>query len=427
MASNEHYLRIRRGGNRAAVCFVHGILGHYRETWGEFPFLFLQDSRLVHCDVICWGYPSDLGVRRMFRFPRLGRRLPDIENVAKSLHTDLCNPEIGGEYHDLVLVGHSMGGLVIMKALLNALSQTEPDMRVASRLRHVVLYGTPTDGVQLPAVFRAHAQARGLACGAAEVSKIRDLWINRVYGVRKEDEPEKGKLYVATTTVVGLEDNAVTPASAAGYFDAETVQGDHVTMVKPDDRSHSSFQLLRTIVLGSTLPRLLRGGQEVIEANRRVVGEAEHVIFTTGSRSRDLEYLAAIEHKLQCQPALRYYRVLMGPPLREEMIDHLERVLQIRDPSSRAEGHKTTHLAEFDALDRQPEVFLCGNEHTVVVVLPPLTGLGRYSAALIVTGLEYVNAYKDLVHELYSAGTPLEDAEAVASVRERWTAKRLPE
>ncbi|MGH7207704.1 MAG: hypothetical protein ACREI2_16015 [Nitrospiraceae bacterium] len=56
----KYYERIERDGNRTALVFVHGILGDYRETWGEFPNLVLKDSSLNHCDIICWGYPSDL-------------------------------------------------------------------------------------------------------------------------------------------------------------------------------------------------------------------------------------------------------------------------------------------------------------------------------------------------------------------------------
>lgn len=53
------------------VVFVHGILGHYVRTWGEFPKLLAEDEELPELDILLWGYRTgwfsrhyDLNTRR---------------------------------------------------------------------------------------------------------------------------------------------------------------------------------------------------------------------------------------------------------------------------------------------------------------------------------------------------------------------------
>jgi pimeloyl-ACP methyl ester carboxylesterase len=215
LPTTPHYVRIRRGGNAAAVVFVHGLFGHHSHTWGDFPFLLSQDSRLAHCDFICWGYPSDLRIKRFTRLPFLGHRLPKVPDVANALFTDLCNEQIAGSYGDLVLVGHSLGGLVLLHMILTLLSSADPDKRVLSRLRHLVLYATPTDGVQIPLIARAHPQARSISVESNVIETIRRQWLERVRSVRAEDPEVPGKLFLPVTAIAGLEDAAVPSKSVA--------------------------------------------------------------------------------------------------------------------------------------------------------------------------------------------------------------------
>ena len=410
IVDSQHYIRIRRGGNYAAVVFVHGILGHHSKTWGEFPFLLSQDSRLAHCDVISWGYPSDLQISRMAKLPFLGRRLPDIATVANSLSTDLCNDQIAGEYGDLILVGHSMGGLVLLQMILNLLTTPNPDSRILPRLRHLVLFATPTDGVQIPLIARVHPQAKGISIDSTLVETIRREWVARVRSVRLEDQEMPGKLYLPVTAIAGLEDSAVPAKSAASMFErVRTAPGSHTTVVKPDSRDHSSFQILREILLECTTSRLIVDDNRLLAANQKIVREAKKILFTTGSRSRDVAYLNQIEEKLRRDPKLQYYRVLMGQPRRKEIVDHLRAILAIRDPRDRSLGLKTTHLALYDKPHEQWEVFLCGNERMCVVVLPSQGGIGKFNTAEVFTGQAQVDSYLNLVQQLYHAGACIEN------------------
>lgn len=101
-----------------------------------------------------------------------------------------------------------------------------------------------------------------------------------------------------------------------------------------------------------------------------VVSAGEHYLAIAGSRSRDTVYLEAIETVLAARPELVHYRVLFGPPRRQELVDHLLRLLDLRDPSDRGLGLKTLHIGMVtDELDT-PERFFCASENAAVVPIP---------------------------------------------------------
>lgn len=277
----KYYERVDRGGNRTALVFVHGILGHYRETWGEFPNLVLQDSSLNHCDIICWGYPSSLLVSRFrwlpfrgFRWlpylgtaiPYIGSRMPDLVSVADALTTDLTNPEIGGSYTDLILIGHSMGGLIVKQLIISALTSMPENTGLLDRIKHVLLYATPSDGVHLPAIFKVHPQAKAIACDEAFVNDLRNKWIFRVHTVRPDDPQQPGKRNIPVTAVLGLEDNAVPKESTASFYaNVKIASGDHRRVCKPTSKSDTPFQILKSVVAESGKPLLvLKSSQDTV-------------------------------------------------------------------------------------------------------------------------------------------------------------------
>lgn len=248
----KNWVRVERGGNKSVAVFVHGIMGDYRQTWGDFPDLFNQDNQLSHCDTLCWGYPSSLLSRGYWLsyIPMIGSKMPDLPSVADALASDLGNPEIAGKYTDLFLIGHSMGGLVIKQMIISSLTKFSPNNELLDRIRCVVLYATPSDGVELPNVLRIHPQAKSIRCSADFISDLRGDWINRVHAVKREDPPMSGKRHVPVTAVLGLEDNAVPAKSAASFYvQVETAHGNHLSVCKPKNRDHTSFQILKREII----------------------------------------------------------------------------------------------------------------------------------------------------------------------------------
>jgi pimeloyl-ACP methyl ester carboxylesterase len=116
------------------VIFVHGILGAYESTWGNFPELLASDEDLPRLDILCWGYRSGL----------VPGSYQDVETEGDGLISDL--ESLIRDHNQVFLVGHSMGGLVILKGLTNRIrDQGGPNHPIKS-VNRIVLYATPLHG-----------------------------------------------------------------------------------------------------------------------------------------------------------------------------------------------------------------------------------------------------------------------------------------
>lgn len=409
-----HYLKIARTDSLAAVCFVHGLSGSHQHTWQRFRELLVQDSEFDHCDIICWGYPTSLRPNTFLPIPLVGSRLPDIETVAETLYADLRNDEIAGRYQDLVLVGYSMGGLVVRSMILQALTRADGDTSVTSRIRHLLLYATPSDGVELPAVVKRHPQLSQLRWRSDFLERLTREWSQRVHPHRDTAPEKPGQALIPTTAIVGSEDNAVSKHSAGAFaHEVVTAAGNHISLINPASSSHTAFVEAKKRILGSTLPRLIKDDfTAVLAATRQIVARAESVLYAIGSRASDPHYLDAIGARLEAEPDLVYYRVLMGPPRHAALREHLLAVLQSSDHAHPAGHRRRLHIGAFADDGRQAEINLIGNERCVLVVLPSASGIGKYGSALILSDRDMVSAYRGFARQLYQAGTRFETPQA---------------
>jgi hypothetical protein len=87
------------------------------------------------------------------------------------------------------------------------------------------------------------------------------------------------------------------------------------------------------------------GFEQLQAAMVRLVGSATATLAIVGSRSRDRAYLATIEEVLGMRSRLIHWRVLVGPPHRQVLKDHLVRLLELRDPADRSHGMQTSAVA----------------------------------------------------------------------------------
>jgi tetratricopeptide (TPR) repeat protein len=124
-----------------------------------------------------------------------------------------------------------MGGLVVQKALVD-----DPDL--SRRIRHVILFGTPSAGLR-KASFATFwkRQLKNMAEGSTFITELRNQW-NTSYGAN----PPFNLLVVA-----GASDQFVPPVSSLGPFDSHcqrVVVGDHISIVKPADAYAPSLKLV---------------------------------------------------------------------------------------------------------------------------------------------------------------------------------------
>jgi hypothetical protein len=130
-------------------------------------------------------------------------------------------------------------------------------------------------------------------------------------------------------------------------------------------------------------PLLLASFPELREAMLTTVEGARECLVVMGSRSRDPDYLEAIERALEERPSLMCYRVLFGPPHHQVLKDHLIRLLRLRDPDDRSLGVKTLHIGMVGDTEESPERFFCASEQMAVVPIPSLTSYEAFDSGVV--------------------------------------------
>ena len=224
---------VREKNQERAVVFVHGFTGSRDDTWDRFPALL--GSSTPDWDIFTVGYATTL----LPDVVGIWSADPDLPILSKMLSTELGTPPFL-RYKSLALVAHSMGGLVVQKALVDA-----PE--IAQRVRHVILFGTPSAGLRKAAWMSFwKRQLKNMTEGSSFITELRDEW-QKLYGLK----PPFNLLVVA-----GASDQFVPPASSLGPFDMRVqrvVVGDHLSIVKPADADAPSVNLVvATLSAGAT-------------------------------------------------------------------------------------------------------------------------------------------------------------------------------
>lgn len=130
--------------------FVHGLRGGSRKTWSFsadpahfWPKEWLPgDPDFKNVRIHTFGYHSDWGESKGSDF--------NVHDFGQNLIEELCNSPIMGRSRDvpIVLIGHSMGGLVIKKAVI--LSRENPPYRtIGDRFHSLYFLATPHRGSDL--------------------------------------------------------------------------------------------------------------------------------------------------------------------------------------------------------------------------------------------------------------------------------------
>ena len=225
---------VQRADNTQLAIFVHGFTGDHLETWGDLPQLLQTDERLETYDFLFWGYPS-----------HLFRKNEDIGTTGKYLKSEI--DYLNKPYHTIVLIGHSMGGLVIRSYIVQALIDGKgKDLKL---LADVILFGVPNDGDLKPQLIPewVHSQIGDMGVASHFIVTLRRYWIQRVTAAPRSDDFYR---QIPTLAVAGYADNFVTKSSVESFFrDTAMTDGDHRSIVKPDSPEHLTYRIIRKRLL----------------------------------------------------------------------------------------------------------------------------------------------------------------------------------
>ena len=313
-------------GSKQAIVFVHGFTGDRKRTWGRIPEFLSAEPRLAGWEMFFFGYPS------RWRFDILGlwSADPAIEEIATRL---LSAPELA-PYTDLAWVAHSMGGLVVQRALI----KSPPLLK---RSRDVIFFGTPSAGLAKASMFaRLKQQIANMQEGGEFIKKLRGDWSE----LHLDTKPPFRFL-----TVAGLEDQFVPPNSSLGPFPEPfqaSIDGNHVTMLKAESASALAVrQIIGVLTVGASLGGARTAArlaeecgqfQKVIDElwlNRKELDDTGATTLalaldTEGRREDAIQFLEQHSRKgtdILGVLAGRYKRSWLGKRLRP----HFERALQL--------------------------------------------------------------------------------------------------
>src|SRR5262245_45920251 len=234
------------------VVFVHGLIGDIVGTWGKFPALLASDPDLPKMDIFLCGYRT-----------RLLRWDPAVTVVGRRLIAELENRIKGDDA--LYLVGHSMGGLVLLSGLVETCRDGFAQRSPAKNVAWLTLYASPTLGAEVAAAYHylvgllrffSSTRLLGWAFASRQVKELqRGSYLDtlnrevmqRLYCKDIEPGDANTKRFVNVRVVVGDEDRIVPDTSGTGLFHRlppKRVSGTDSSMKEPENHADSRYLAL---------------------------------------------------------------------------------------------------------------------------------------------------------------------------------------
>jgi pimeloyl-ACP methyl ester carboxylesterase len=250
--------RIKRGetganSEKTLLLFIHGLGGSGEETWDKFPQFLRQDEEFARkYEIAFFSYPTML-VRTIF-----SRKAPSIQELAAGLRTQIENRY--AEFPSVVLVCHSLGGLIARKYLLD-----EFKAKRQTRVKGIVLFAVPNNGADLAGVANViswrHRQVRQLCRGSDLIELLNEDWFTM--GLSE---------VVRAKYVTGTQDRVVDRFSARatwGNPDAETVIGKgHRDIVKPERADDDAVLILERFLKSLVNAQMQRAEAQTPESSQ---------------------------------------------------------------------------------------------------------------------------------------------------------------
>jgi pimeloyl-ACP methyl ester carboxylesterase len=254
MAELTEVHRPAQATGKPRLVFIHGLDGDYRTTWMAkrkdegtlWPRWIGEDTG---CPVWLLGYDAAMSRWKsdaMAVWHQAGAVLDCL-----TTKSDLMEGP-------LVLVGHSLGGLVIKAAIQRGIEgDVERRQRIARNVRGVAFIGTPHFGSMLASIaayshlMRANPQVRDLAMDDAHLEQLNHsfLKIRRELDIRvrvfRETQPVRLPWWLGGRIFPGV--MIVPPSSSQAHVPGEEgspIEADHISICKPLNRNAAIHNLM---------------------------------------------------------------------------------------------------------------------------------------------------------------------------------------
>ncbi len=222
------------------IIFVHGLGGNRFNTWLSFPE-FLQEE-IPYLDVGMYQYATATS--------RIFRATPNIQDQAQTLAHIIRNEN---EYRRIILIGHSLGGIMHMGAI-EYLLRTEEE--ALDNIKALFLMATPQLGsARVPWLSRVLSKdARALYPYNAYLNNIHEAFANHINPFAKRTMTKSGKpmRQIPIFVVTADRDVLVDKLSAGSWIPTRQKnhsRGSHTSIVKPKRKSSDAYRWVRNRIL----------------------------------------------------------------------------------------------------------------------------------------------------------------------------------
>ena len=264
--SDEALVKLRETPSATRVLvFIHGIGARDPQAyWKSFSTVLLEDPTpcVKEADVYVWGYPTNTGPQWLRDIIASLRRRTLVDTVPTiSRLGDLWRSAYRTQfnaYHEMILVCHSMGGLVVQSWITKVLAEGHSN-ELAS-LRFIAFYSTPQNGAPIAAVGW-NDQLDGMNVTSEFVGKTRREWWDHVVKwnyVPMMAQDQSYNRFIPHLVLSGVND-AIVPRNCAEIIGMPVfdIPGDHSTLIQPHDPQDTRYKLWRD-ELAQTLSSPLR-------------------------------------------------------------------------------------------------------------------------------------------------------------------------
>ena len=259
-------------GTRQAVIFLHGFLGNRDDTWDRFPYLL--GVHVAEWDIYTLGYATTLQPDIIGAWSAD----PELPILGTMFRTQMDIAPLS-DYTRLAFVAHSMGGLVVQRALVD-------NPTLSGRVSHVILFGTPSAGLRKASWLQFwKRQLRNMATDSEFIRDLRQRWSDQ-FGAHPPFELK---------IVAGASDQFVPPASSLAPFAPRfhhVVDGDHLSMVKPSSAGAGSFRVVLAALSNQEMP-LQETSAVLRHATVQAAPDIVRQVQTRGDRMSEAEVVDA--------------------------------------------------------------------------------------------------------------------------------------
>jgi pimeloyl-ACP methyl ester carboxylesterase len=231
-------IHCRPGLTRAhLVLFLHGLGGRRYGTWGEIPGYVFEDC--PEAAVGLYDYRSGLrGLR-----PWSTASLPDLARELADVVRD-------GQFTRIVMIGHSMGGLLakaVVKDLVDSRARAEDGFPAIARIAGLILMATPQAGsLRVPsALGMLSRDGRVLRAHSRFVTELNEAFKNRIDNTGNALVDADHEASIPVFGVIGLRDAWVDRLSASldlPRSQTKNVRESHTSIVKPASRHDGAYE-----------------------------------------------------------------------------------------------------------------------------------------------------------------------------------------